>query len=55
MWKLTIIQKKQYDTFKSDQEVVYTSNNLGDLLLMINNSEKFEPSETKYTIERVVE
>lgn len=61
MWKLTISQK-QKNTYPKDgkecsydtkQEVSFESEDLGSLLIMISNSERFEPKNTKYEIERV--
>lgn len=63
MWKLTIYQKKKNTylkdgkdvSFDSEQEVSFESEDLGSLLIMISNSEQFEPGNTKYQIERVVD
>ena len=63
MWKLTIYQFKENTytkeeetvTYKSRQEVSYTSENINDLLFMITTSSQMEASTTEYKIERVVE
>lgn len=63
MWKLTISQKQKNTylkdgkecSYESEQNVSYESENLGVLLIMISNSEQFEPGNTKYQIERVNE
>lgn len=63
MWKLTISQKKKNTYLKdgkdvsydSEQEVSLESDDLGALLIMISNSEQFEPGNTKYEISRVEE
>ena len=61
MWKLTIYQKQKNtylkdgkeESYYSEQEVSVESEDLGSLLIMISNTEQFEPKNTKYQIERV--
>ncbi len=56
MWKLTIYQMKKYDTWESEQEVSFTSNELNDLLLTIGRMETlFADVKTRYEIKEVEE
>lgn len=64
-YRLTITQvtTKQYlnahtnekDTYDDRQSVNYESENLGDLLFMIQTSESVKPSRVEYKIEKVEE
>lgn len=56
MWKLTIYQMKKYETWESEQEVSFTSNELNDLLLAIGRMESlFAGAKTRYEIKEVEE
>ncbi len=56
MWKLTIYQVKKYDTWESEQEVSFTSDELNDLLLAIGRMETlFTGAKTRYEIKEVTE
>lgn len=61
MYRLTITQttKKEYgtgeskSTYDDKQSVYYESENLGDLLFIIQTSESVKPVEVEYNIEKV--
>lgn len=56
MWRLTIYQNKKVCEFDSKQEVVYESEHIEDLLLMVANLSKLKPAEkTWYEISKVEE
>lgn len=54
MWKLTIYQKKQYETWESEQEVSYVSEDAGELLDLADYLAKHKPSKgTRYELKEV--
>ena len=54
MWRLTIYQTKPYDSFVSKQEVVYESEHIEELLLMVADLSKLKPAaKTWYEISKV--
>lgn len=56
MWKLTIYQMKKYDTWETEQEMSFTSNDLNELLLTIGRLECLDASaKTRYEIKEVEE
>lgn len=56
MWKLTVIQKVQHETYTSEQEVVFVDENQNNLLDLIRYlGECKTPYPTKYSIEPVKE